>query len=283
MPHCSISGCQCPCCEDRRLHKRVKAFMRTASHETHARLSAVILQPFLLSLSQMFPVSFPSSWITHPPAGVPCFSFMDESRSLRFLFMEMCLQVSALCDRCDEKVDIELAVERIAMSGESIYARLFGRRRAIRNQRTRQDDCFRVGVIRIVAQIEEMRGYDTVFCRIRAQLEDISSGVPTSYTPSGLCKFACSVGLVKRMRTVAISFRVNCMLKRSMFRYLGELILRLDRVVEVENEVGLAVAMALHSRLGASSLLAMLGADLLPLCIPSVICKPIGSWRDLLD
>jgi hypothetical protein len=258
--------------------------MRTMSRETYVRLSAVILQPFLLSLSRMFPVSFPSSWITHPPTDAPRFSsFVDESRSLRFLFMEMCLLVSGLCDRGDEKVNIEQAVERIATIGENIYSRLFGRRRAIRNQRTRQDDGFRVGVIRIIAQIEEMRGYDTVFCRVRSQLEDISRGVPTSYTPSGLCKFACSVGLVKRMRAMAVSFRVNCTLKRGMFRYLDELILRLDRVVAMENGVALAVAMALHSRLGASSMLAMVGADLLPLCIPVVICKPIGGWHDLLD
>ena len=274
----SISGCQCPICEDRRLHARVKSFMGTLSHEQYARLSTVILQPFLLSLSQLFPVSFPSAWITNPPSGAPC--FMDESRSLRFLFMEMCVRVSALCDG---KVDIAQAVERIALSGESIYARMLGRKRAIRNRQTQPNDGFRVGVIRIVAQIEEMRGYDAVLHRIRLQLEDINRGVPAAYTPSGLCKFACSVGLVKRMRAIAVSFRTECLMKHSLYLYLDQLIVRLDRIVGAENEVWLAAAMALHPRLGASSMLATLGTDLLPMCIPSVICKPIGSWRDLMD
>jgi hypothetical protein len=61
------------------------------------------------------------------------------------------------------------------------------------------------------------------------------------------------------------------------------LISLLEHVLRTERERRLAVAMALHARLGGVSELAALGGDLLPLCIPSIMSPPIGTWAQLLD
>jgi hypothetical protein len=291
MSH-STSKCKCPLCDDKRLCRRVAKLMRSLPVDQLKRFSLSLLQPFLLSLSQMFPVAFPSSWVLHPPVGAQCFGFMDESRSLRVMFLEMCVLVSNLGKECRHPsasscVDVSRVVESVAMGGESIYSRLFARKRRFWS-RVEGYQCsgisnYRVCVIRVLAQIEEIRGMDTVFLRLKAQLEDIRCNRQTTYSPLGLCRFACSVGLVGRMRQMAVAFRDVCVLKKRGVAYLNELILRLDALVESEREIGLAVAMALHPRLGQSSALAVLGCDLLPLCLPVVVCSPIGSWRLLMD
>ncbi len=54
-------------------------------------------------------------------------------------------------------------------------------------------------------------------------------------------------------------------------------------LIQSERCMRLAVAMALHARLGAESGLAVLGNDVLVLCVPTVVCEPIGTWNMLLN
>jgi hypothetical protein len=65
--------------------------------------------------------------------------------------------------------------------------------------------------------------------------------------------------------------------------YLSELIVMLDGVIGTEQSISLAVAMALHPRLGDASPLAVLGADLLPLCVPRMVFSPVGNWMQVLN
>lgn len=289
----------CPLCEDVRLQRRVTAQMRAMSAEDCVRLAEELLRPFLLSLSALFPVPFPAEWVARPPSGAPCFfCAANETRSLRFLYLAMCTEAASLCDGgagrgggsltmlaapsvgADgaPRFDVSRLVERIALGGEHMYSRLVARRRP----GFRGEDAA-VCVVRTVAMIEEVRGLDVVFHRLQAQLDDICCGRPAAYTPLGLCRFACGIGHAARMRAIAVSFLRRCHLRRAARMYLSELILRLDGVFRAEAGVCLAVAMALHPRLGAASGLAALGEDLLPWCVPRSVRSPIGGWRNLLQ
>ena len=277
----------CPLCEDLGMQTRVASLMLDMPSVVYARLVDVLVRPFLVSLSEILPSLFPVAWTRHPPpsqlpigdAGVVCGHL-----SLRCLFRRMCECMARVVPPGSTTIDASLLVRTIVSGGESIYSRLLTRRRllwggggpAARNR-------FRVCIVRMQAQIESIRGTDVVFHRLRSQLEDLNSNLAASYTPTGLCRFACSVGMVEQMLQLALRFRVECFLVKESGQYLAELIALLRGVLWTEQQLRLAVAMALHVRLGAASMLGGLGADLLPLCVPTIICKPIGTWNSLLD
>jgi hypothetical protein len=266
---------------------RVASLVSDMPPVVYARLLEGLVRPFLASLSEILPSLFPIAWTRQSPpsqppvgaAGVVCGHL-----SLRCLFRRMCECMARPVDAASSGVDASLLVRTIVSGGESIYSRLLTRRRllwggggpAARNR-------FRVCIVRIQAQIEAIRGTDVVFHRLRSQIEDLNSSLAVSYTPTGLCRFACSVGMVEQMLQLALRFRVECFLVKESRLYLGELIALLRGVLWTEQQLRLAVAMALHARLGAASALGALGVDLLPLCVPTVICKPIGTWTLLLD
>jgi hypothetical protein len=99
-----------------------------------------------------------------------------------------------------------------------------------------------------------------------------------------LCRFACTIGHVEHMARIARRIRDECDVTRSCRGFLNGLILQLEEgVLAAEQDARLAVAMALHSRLGSAAGIACLGADLLPLCLPeSAERGAIGTWREVL-
>ena len=99
-----------------------------------------------------------------------------------------------------------------------------------------------------------------------------------------LCRFACTIGHVEHMAYLARRIRDECDVTRSCRGFLNGLIHQLEEgVLAAEQGARLAVAMALHSRLGSAAGIACLGADLLPLCLPeSAERGAIGTWREVL-
>ena len=84
------------------------------------------------------------------------------------------------------------------------------------------------------------------------------------------------------MIELASDVRDGCELKGFSLNYLNQLLLLLHGVLSSERGVRLAIAMALHPRLGAASGISVLGGDLLPLCVHTVVREPIHSWHELL-
>jgi len=252
------------------------------SNHAFERLLDLVLRPFLLSISDLFPGLFPSHWVLNPPFDKQGSLVANDRQTLKSLYMGMCFQISyvgTLQYRVHvdgvSSMDASGLVESIALGGERIYSRLLTRRRVIRGHRR---DGFNLCTIRLLAQIEEIRGIDVAFHHLRTQLEDICCYRRPSQDPAGLCKFVCKVGLVQRMLRLATDFRDTCLLSNRGRSYLDDLIAALVAVVLKEQLIRLAVAMALHPRLGEFSSLSVLGADIIPLCVPRLIQKPVNSW-----
>lgn len=287
MTKCTACECLCPLCDNRRSCELISRSMRAMSSHSCDKLFNHLIRPFLVSLSNLFPVLFPSRWIQCPPVRTrPTTVISNDHQSLRSLYMTMCEHVSShgntVCDG-EHRVDLSGLVETISRWGERIYSRLLTRRRAIHGYGARRRGRYRVLTMRIMAQIDEIRGSDAVFDRLRSQLEDICCGRLPSYDPAGLCTFARCVGMVGRMRRLALDFRDKCMLPSTGKVYLSDLIVRLDAVVSLEQSIWLAAAMSLHARLGKCSPLSALGADVLPLCMPRLIYEPVGSWLTIIN
>ena len=260
----SCSGCElsCPVCDHFRLQARISALQQAMPLAVYERMVSLLLRPLLLSISQLFPVTFPSAWITNPPCSLDRFPLGDEDlRSPRLIFMEMCARVAGVAT-----TDVTGLVKRIVLCGNFFYFRVLDRRR-LKIGGKREIDLIRV-------RLDAIHYPDIVFRRLREVLVS-SNHVCFS---QAMCNFACEVGMVKHMRQLAERFRVRCKYWRRM-EYLDRLIAKLDTVLAHEQSTNIAIAMALHVRLGSSAGLAALGPDLLLLCIPSV--KPIGSWTEL--
>ena len=288
-PAHTVGRCLCPPCEDRLVQARIVALMTCMPVAVYMRLVDELIRPYLLSLSGMLPSLFPTEWVCRPPLSLPRVGgrMMYGHLSLRCLFLQMCqcvaLSVDGVAARQDSAVDATPLVQTIVLGGEDIYSRLLTRKRMLWRGRVRCRSGYRLWIVRMQAQIESIRGTDVVFQRLRSQIEDLNSFRAVSYTPEGLCKFACNVGMVDRMLHLAERFSDECYLAFAGRRYLGELISMLEHILESERERRLAVAMALHARLGGMSGLGGLGGDLLPLCIPSIMSPPIGTWERPLD
>lgn len=283
----TASKCMCPLCEDRCMQARVTSLMRSMSPSVCERMLTLLIRPFLESLSDLLPTLFPLHWVNSPPYICDTHSVVSSSscsghHSLRHVYLEMCMSYAKV--RNHPSVNAIQLVHDITLGGENIYSRLLTRRRFLQGRRGSLASCgFRVCITRIRAQIESIKGLDVVFCTLRSQIEELNGFRATSYTPFALCKFACSLGMVERMLSMVLRFREQCALTTRGRKYLDELAALLGALIQSERCMRLAVAMALHARLGAESGLAVLGNDVLVLCVPTVVCEPIGTWSMLLN
>ena len=256
--------CECPFCDHSRLQARISALQQAMPLAVYERMVALLLRPLLLSISQLFPVTFPSAWITNPPCTLDKFPTGDEDlRSPRLLFMEMCARVAG-----GATTDVSGLVKRIVLCGNFFYFRVLDRRRP-RIGGMREIDLIRV-------RLDAIHYPDIIFRRLRDVVVSITSD-RICYTQA-MCNFASEVGMVKHMRQLAERFRAKCKYWRRI-EYLDRLIAELDAMLAHEHSTKIAIAMALHVRLGSAAGLAALGPDLLPMCIPVV--RPIGSWAEL--
>jgi hypothetical protein len=277
------------------VHARIVSLMQALPASAFERVLELMIRPFLLSLCDLLPSLFPALWVSHPPPPPPdTVSTFDDVRgpsgalhghlSMRRLFVEMCRSVERVAKSdASGTLDVIRLISDITIGGVNIYSRLISRRRFIIRRAGISYGSFRVRLERLDAMIQSIGGIDVVFHRIQYQILLHRDCRPPSYTPSQLCRFACSIGRVEHMAHLARRIVNECVRSGSEKRYLTQLVRSLDGVLSAELEVRLAVGMALHPRLGAASGLAVLGSDLLPMCIHSSICRPICSWQLLLE
>lgn len=278
-----------PECEDLRLRVRVAFLIRAAPVAVFQRAMETMVLPLLLSLSDLMPTLFPREWVWSPPEQW-C-SPPSALASPRRLFLELCMVSAVACRRAAEDqapVDMRHLVDDMVVGGSSLHEWLLSRRRFLRRRGhhfTRgRLGCVRACIERIAAQIESIRGRDVIFHRLYSQVREVDcGGQRASCSPVEMCRFACSLGLVEHTAQLALRIRDECRIGAPGRMYLNALLLRLQAVIAWEQGARLAVAMALHPRLGASSGLACLASDLLLLCLPpSVQCEPIVSWSSVL-
>ncbi len=180
-------------------------------------------------------------------------------------------------------VDLTQLVDDLFVGGTNIHARLVARRRFLRRRGYFSRRSFYVCMDRLGAQLDTIRGLDVVFHRLFSQITRLNSGRQVSCPVEWMCRFARRIGQVEHMASLANRVRGECALSDQAKWYLDRLILLLNGVLIAELGVRLAVAMALHPRLGSGSILSSLGGDLLPLCIPSLVCEPVGLWQTALS
>ncbi len=261
--------------------------MRALPVAMYERLLVQMVRPYLLSFSEILPSLFPSHWITDPPLPIGVTNFTVELHNrlpLRLIFVEMCRAVVRVkACRGEDVVDVTPMVKSLTSGGVSIYSRLIARAKFFRRKGLFLKHSFHVSTVRIAACIESIRGVDIAFHHLRVQLEELNGGHLAWFTPASLCRLACNVGMVSRMSHLAKRFRSECCIGKQGVLYLDQLIRQLDDILSFEFQVRLALAMSLHSRLGMAAGVAVLGGDLLPLCISSSVCEPIVIWNEIMS
>ena len=210
-----------------------------------------MLKPMLYELASIFPRWFPSEWIECPPA-------LPEQRvfSLNGLFLRCCRLAN---DPIVYGVDV--LVCHFVTCMDDLCCWLMIRHRCSR-------------VYRLSFQVDYVRGVDVASAYLLMQLDKGCKD------PDWLCVFANEMGCVDSMRNTALCLRMlySDGIKREC---LDKLLAGLDRFDERVHQLRLAVAMALHPRLGHWSLISCLGVDLLPGCIPNYTSPPMRMWSDV--
>jgi hypothetical protein len=146
----------------------------------------------------------------------------------------------------------------------------------------------RAQLVRLSASTHELGGVDVVYRRLNFQLAALSRHMTPSVTSKKLGEYAFDIGRPNYMLKLARLFLDWFMRRNGNHRccwhireYLNSLINHIigDQRQAISRNV--AVAMALHARLGKDAMLGMLGSDIMPMCIveskPSVI-----TWRDVM-
>ena len=283
----SWDDCSCPMCDDLCMRLRVHSIMNALPVAVFEHFLVHMVRPFLLSFSDILPSLFPSHWITDPPlpTGVTDFTVELHNRlPLRLIFVEMCRAVVRVTAcRGEDVVDVTTMVKSLTSGGVSIYSRLIARAKFFRRRGCFLKHSFHVATVRIAACIESIRGVDIAFHHLRIQLEELNGGHLSWFTPASLCRFASNVGMVSRMSLLAKRLRSECAIGKQGVLFLDQLVRQLDDILSSEFEARLALAMSLHSRLGVTASVAVLGDDLLPLCFSSSVCEPIAAWHDILS
>lgn len=211
-----------------------------------------MLKPTLHELSSMFPNWFPFEWIDHPPV-------MPEQRmfSLNGLFLKCCRLAND-----SMSYSAEVLVCNFVTCMDDLCCWLMIRHRCSR-------------VYRLSFQVDQLRGVDVASAYLLMQLDRGTKDT------EWLCVFANEMGCMESMRNAALRLRMyhSDGAKREC---LDRLLADLDRFDERVHQFRLAVAMALHPRLGQQSLLACLDVDLLPGCMPTYTSPPLRTWSDVL-
>ena len=142
--------------------------------------------------------------------------------------------------------------------------------------------------MRLSASTHELGGVDVVYRRLNFQLAALSRHMTPSVTSKKLGEYAFDIGRPNYMLQLARLFLDWFMRRNGSHRccwhireYLNSLINHITGAQRQAISRNVAVAMALHARLGRDAMLGMLGSDIMPMCIaeskPSVI-----TWRDVM-
>ena len=270
---CSSVMCECPCCVNVQESCIVANLITRVPIVLFERIHSRLLTPFLLNFSDLSPALFPRKWVSSPP------HLARTGDSLRAEFCYMCQSVSgwrALVR--DGHIDAFQLIASLTSRGENLLAWLTIRGR-IFGARGPTSDALK---LRIRLQVRQIRGVDSIFFRLYGEVLAITCCM-RSPSLDAMVWLATETGSVDRMRSLALDFGAKFAGQNSaVVAYMAQLTFALDGHKRTERRSLLAVAMALHPRLGDASPLAQLGQDLLPLCLPRA-CEPLLGWRDVLD
>ena len=264
--------CRCPCCVNMQETYVISNLMRNVPVCQFELIHSRLLIPFLMNFSELAPVLFPRKWVRSPPL------FARTGDSLRCEFYYMCLSVASWkASAQDGRIDAFQLIASLTSRGENLLAWLTIRRRIFGATGPTSD----APKLRIRLQVRQIRGVDTIFFRLYGEVLAISCCLrPPSL--DAMVQFAADTCSVSRMRSLAYEFGKKFAGKNgAIVDFMARLGATLAELEHKERQRLLAVAMALHPRLGDASPLAQLGQDLLPLCLPHA-CEPLLGWRDVL-
>jgi hypothetical protein len=174
-------------------------------------------------------------------------------------------------------IDAFRLIHNLSSRGDNLLTWLSTRRRWLFGVVSPSD----VRVVRLHLQARQIRGVDTVFYKLYREVVAIAHCTRTPLDVEAIVQFAMDAGAVDRVRALAVEFRTKFKM-RSVARYMTALENALDTMQFVEAERCVAVAMALHPRLGVHSPLACVGRDLLPQCVSRSVEEPLLGWRDVV-
>jgi hypothetical protein len=239
--------CEGANCAYGRGNRARRALLTNMPSEACAAYREGVLERLLLTLSEFDPVAFPRAWVKgRPPSSGGCRRVVSE------IFREMCV-----CVREEGCCAAMLPVAwKLHAWGRAIVAMRLGlRHRAFR--------------FVLDAQLKEMVGIDSVYHTLHWQIVQVSQGSGRgAWTPSSLRDFALHTGSVYAMLDAVSGASCSLLAEHPRVKaYLLLVTAALEPIIAQHERRRLAVAMALHGRLGASSGLACLGGDLLPLCV----------------
>ncbi len=272
MQSCVDVGCQCSRCLNLRDSFVFQCVMRNMSVDLFEKIHARLLVPFLMDISSLSPTLLPPQWILAPPS-------QRSGDSMRTEFACLCSIVC--CWRVavrEGRIDAGRLIYSLSSRGDNLLTWLTTRRRWLFGVVSPSD----VRVVRLRMQVREIRGCDTVFCKLYREALAIFHCVRAPLDVGEMCRFAMDSGSVDRLRALAEEFKGRFK-SRAVVRYMVAFETALENRLCVEYERAVAVAMALHPRLGARSSLACVGRDLLPQCVPRWVEEPLVGWRDVVD
>jgi hypothetical protein len=230
------------------------ARLLTTDRADFGRIMERMLKPVLYELSSMLPSWFPLEWIERPPATNAEQSVISLNH---LLFLKCCRLANA--HAADSALSFVYPFVT-CMDDLCCWLMIFRR-------------CDRV--YRLSFQVDQIRGVDVASVYVQQQL-DKGGG-----DPEWLCTFANEIGCAGAMRDTILRLQ-KYYTDGARRKCLDRLLEHLDRYDERVHQLRLAVAMALHPRLGQGSLIANLGVDLLPSCLPRYTSPPLRSWSGVL-
>ena len=269
-------SCPCPRCININYRDRVISVMRNMPPAGYLALYNLVMRPLLLRYCEFNLGLFPLAWVNDdPPERVPV-------NPMRRIFHHMCVCFHA--HKAIEGNGVEDVILSIQCWSEELVAWLLRRRRKGGEAGAME----RMQLLRLSASTHELGGVDVVYKRLNFQMVALCRDVDPAATPRKLCEYAFDIGRPNHMLWMARVF-LDWFMRRSgnqrcrwhIREYLHSLINVIVATQRRSVERNVALAMGLHARLGSGALIAVLGPDIVPMCIAAGQV-PVASWRDVM-
>ena len=239
------------------------------------RILSCMLLPLLSAFSRLLPLVFPRGWI----GGARLSSSIVAKTTVRGSFRELCFLVHDLQDMINgSQCYYDFTTEIISFHCEAsslldwiTHRKRWGSHRAGERR-----------VNRMRLRLNQLQGKDLIHSRLYMEISAIACNLRTPASVRSLLQFACDVGGVDRMLELSRRFRYRAGNSSRFADYLDRLIVSLCTVRRSDCERALAVAMAWHPRLGSSSALGGLHADILIKCVPWLQAERIPVWQNVI-
>lgn len=273
LPPMSI-GCGCPRCVYGNVKARNDSLMENMPAAAYAVVLDGMLIPLLWQLHAYDKKLFPASWIANPSDRAPV-------GHMPILYHRMCLCVHKYTV-CEGDAP-ESVIQNMLEWARTVFAMLVRRkRRNWTDEETRLD-----------AQIHELVGSSSAYCVMNRQVVQLMREGHADLPPCRVVAAARSTGTMDEMLKLSCMFysyltdrmtSSSDVLERaalgSVLVYLEKVRDRMLQAMAHDESMALALAMALHPRLGAGSAMNQLGVDLVTSCLPRV--KGLNTWTTLL-